>query len=709
MVRKRVPVRTQVSQTECGLACSLAILEYHGRYQNLKQARAIVTPGRNGLSVEEVRHLLATNGCTVGVFRASPSRLGELDMPAIVFWKNYHFVVLERLTDKYADLMDPDTGRRRVSRAEFDESFSRIVITAIPSPNFRSERRPFMDEWRLPGLRWDIRWGSLVSIIATTLGTYVLSLAVPMLTARMVDSATKGQSSLGMTVIAVALSAGIVCYIAAEALRAFASSRLVRALGSSMARSAFGHLLRLPLSFFSTRIPGELMQRLGALTFVRDALSNRIVQGLFDIGMTVAILGYVFHVSTMLGLLASGLMAALLLFLLASRTAMSRAIEEEIHALTVAQGAQYDAVSSIAQLKMGGYVKDMENRWSEDYDRSLGALHRRMMWQLGAVGSVTGAFQIFGPILMMLCGLQLNGSVTLGQVVAVTSVGSLIFGGVSGLLTAYTDLVTCSRYLRRVEDIMGTDVEPTGGSLTALPHGGISLRDVGFRYANEAAPVLQGLDIEIGDGELVALVGQSGSGKSTLAKLLCGLYHPTQGQIWIGGHPLQDYDLDELRRQIGYVPQDVSLHNGSLLENLAMGAGLTDDEVIARCRALDFLDFVDELPMGYRTLVSDLGANFSGGQRQRLAIARVLLRSPRIVVFDEATSSLDRMNERRVNRVLERLGCTRIVIAHRLETVQNADSIHVVDRGSLVERGTHDHLLKMQGTYASLYRNGVPA
>ncbi len=711
-MRRRVPVRIQASQTECGLAASLAVLAHHGRYQSVAAAREVCQPGRDGLSIAEIRYLLEHNGCRVKVFRAGSDRLAELELPVIVFWRNYHFLVLERIRNHVVDVMDPETGRRTLTREDFDQAYSQLAIAAVPGDRFITARKAWLHEWRLPGLHWNVDRAGLAIIAVITLCTYVLTLALPILTARAIDLATSGGIAMGwwwnVVLIVLACAGG---FVLAEVVRTAFTSVVVRRLGSGLMAGAFGRLLRLRLSFFSTRAPGELMQRLGSVNYVRDCLSNRIVQSVFDGGMTAVILGYIWFLSPTLGGLASVMVMGLVFFLMLTHAPLARAMDQEINALTLAQGVQYDAISGIAQLKMGGYQADMERRWRREYDRSLVALHRRMMWQMGLVGSVCSAFTIFGPITLLLSGLQLHaaGVIGLGETVAVLSLASMMFSGTTGLLAVYTDVLSCSRYLLRLEDIMVSELEPEGGSRTRLDDGVVEVRGLEFRYANEAQPVLHGLDFSVADGELAAVVGQSGSGKSTLAKILCGMYEPTAGEVLIGGHPLSEYRRSDLRRQIGYVPQEVTLHNGTILENLRMGSEMAEDDVVDRCRALGFLDFVDELPMGYRTLVADLGANFSGGQRQRLAIARVLLRSPRILIFDEATSALDRINEQRVNAVLRHLGCTRIVIAHRLETVQYADTIHVADRGSLVERGTHDTLLTHDGAYAELYREGVPA
>ncbi|QHO90100.1 cytolysin B transporter [Actinomyces sp. 432] len=709
-MRHRVPVRIQVSQTECGLACCLAVLEHLGCYRSFTDARRCLRPGRSGLSIIELQDYLRDNGCEARSYRAGTGRLTELPLPAIVFWEKSHFVVLEHLGRHRVGLMDPGLGRRTVSRAAFEESYSGVVLTATRGPGFQPRRRQPLHQWRLPGLTWDLDLASTGVIAATTVLTYLVTLVMPMITAHLVDQVTGAPAGAGMSArtLLLATAAAVVLYVAVEYVRTLATSRVVRRLGAGLMQTSFGHLLRLPLSYFATRVPGELMQRLAGVNYLRDTLSSQLVSSLFDLGTTVVVLGYIWVVSPQLGLAATAILVLLLTFLLLTRQPLSRAIDEEITALMEAQGVQYDAVSSIAQIKIGGYTTTMESKWRKEYDRSLTALHSRMRWQNGIVGSVSAAFQLFGPFTLLLYGTTLP-TTSLGQAVAVSSLAATMLAGVSGLLGAYTDFITCSNHLDRLEDIIDTAAEPTGGGRSVISDGRIELENLSFRYANESVPVLDGVSLTIRDGEMTALVGQSGSGKTTLAKVLCSLYAPSSGQVRIGGHLLEDYDRDVLRRHIGYVPQDVTLHNGTLMENLALGSDIPEEEIVRRCRSLGFLDFIDSLPMGYYTQVSDLGANFSGGQRQRLAIARALLRHPRIMVLDEATSALDRLNEHRVNKVLRDLGCTRVVIAHRLETVRSADTIYVMDSGRVVEHGTHQSLIQANSIYAALYKKGAAA
>ena len=246
--------------------------------------------------------------------------------------------------------------------------------------------------------------------------------------------------------------------------------------------------------------------------------------------------------------------------------------------------------------------------------------------------------------------------------------------------------------------------EATGRTKSDTPI--LSVKDLVVRYSTgsrNSVDAVRGVSFDLYPGQSLALVGESGSGKTTLGKIICSIYQPTSGTIRFGGVPVDDFDLAELRKEIGYIPQEGYLHNRTVAENLTLGTPATDEEAIALCRQLPFMDFIDALPMGYRTVISEMGANFSGGQRQRVAIAKALIRRPRILVLDEATSALDNANQRLVHSSIAELDCTQIIIAHRLSTVVNADHILVMADGRIEEFGTHDELAGRAGTYSRLF------
>jgi ABC-type bacteriocin/lantibiotic exporter with double-glycine peptidase domain len=450
------------------------------------------------------------------------------------------------------------------------------------------------------------------------------------------------------------------------------------------------------------------MFRLATTGFLRDALSSRILDGLLSAGLAAVLLGYVTVTSPTLGVVTAGLCGLSLVFLVATRSQLSQVMDAEIHHSTRSQAIQQDAVASVAVIKMGGYPLDFYHRWNREYTASLTAMRRRMVWEHGWVGGLTAALQVFSPLVLVLVGVHLfsRSQISLGEAVAVQSLGGLLFSLSGSVVHAYTEIVQCSRYLHRLADITGTPVEREGGSLTRLADSSIDVRDLHFAYTASSPAVLNGVSLSIEAGETVSIVGPSGSGKSTLAKHLCGLYCDDDERILLGGHPLADYDLNRIRTEIGYVPQDVSLHNGTLLDNLRLGNDRCDPDIVDFCRSLGFLGFIDELAMGYQTMVSDLGANFSGGQKQRIAIARALIAEPRILVLDEATSALDTVTEALVMAALGPLACTKVILAHRLATIRGSDRIYVMQAGRIAEVGCHEALLDAGGIYADLYRTG---
>lgn len=702
----RLPVRTQTTQSECGLCCCLALLEHSGHYASISEVRQEIQAGRDGTSLPLLKRFLESRGMTVRVFRANgPEALRKFDRPVMLHWEGRHYVLLERMRGQTAYLMDPAVGRRRVGWSEITESFSGVVLEATPTENVTPRTRPPLSEWRTA----PIPWGSVARPLAMSgllaVLLYLATLLLPVFTAKLVDAAVTGASSGLWQTALVVVPAAMVMFTCVHVLRAMILARLVVLMGGGLMEGVFRHLIRLPMEFFSVRAPGELMFRLASTNIIRDALSSRLVQAGLDIGLAITLLAYIATVNLWLFAVTAGAFGLTIGFLALTRASLHESLDSEISYLTQAQAVQHDALTSMAQLKMGGYAEGFYERWLAAYRRSLSAMARRMRLQMGWIGGVLAGIQTFVPILLLLVGLQMHagGAMSLGDTVAAQSLVAILFGLGPSIFQGYGEFVQSGRYLERIEDIVCSEPEPTGGRRTTLAGRDIALNGVSFAYATHSPKVLDGIDLVVPAGTTTSIVGPSGSGKSTLAKVVCGLYQVSDGTVRLGGVPLMEHDLLAVRRRIGYVPQEPGLHNGSIVENLALGSNLEHEEIIEFCRSLGFMDFVDAMPMGYRTVVSELGANLSGGQRQRVAIARALVNTPEIVVLDEATSALDTVTEAAVMRVIAELGCTRLVLAHRLTTIQHSSQILVLDQGRIAEVGTHDDLLDSNGLYAALY------
>lgn len=702
----RVPTIIQVTQTECGLCSCLAVLRYYGRAETLQSVRADLEAGRDGLGAGLLARFLRSRGMYTRVFRVRDLHgLTRLAGPVILYWEDYHFLVLERFDGQHAVVMDPSVGRRRLTAAELAKGFSGIAVHAQPGPGFvRLRRAPFAD-WRAVPLLADHTKGRIAAVGALSVTGYAAVLGIPMLTQWAVDRYQRWHGFGDTASLLFVILGAAVAYFAIQLARIVVLSTVVATLGRHLMTHTFTKLLSLPFKYFMVRPPGELLYRLGSVNSVRDVLSSRIAQGVLDVGTLVCVTVYLLVVEWRLGLIAIALFCVNAGYLLRTRTRVLEAIDAELSGLSKSQSAQLDAVVSIGTIKMGGYADEIVRNWSRDYGASLEAMQTRMRLQQGRVNGLTSVVQMFGPLLLLLASLYFvsHGAITIGGAIAVQAVSATYFALSTSVFQMYTELTEASRHLARLADIVQTPSEPPGGQLWTLRSTSIQLHRVSFRYTRHSGDVVRDLSLGIPAGSKVALVGRSGSGKSTLARLLCGLYEPTAGAVRIGGYDLRAYDRRFIRRHIGYIPQEIHLHNRTILDNLTLGQSIPEDVVRWYCEDVGILDFVEDLPMGLRTIVSEMGANFSGGQRQRLAIVRTLLQRPSIIVMDEATASLDTVNERRINEIIDRIGATRVIIAHRLATVRTADYVYVLDQGRLAEHGTHADLMRFGTVYPALY------
>ncbi len=703
-MRKKVRPYLQVTQTECGLCVARSMLHYHGRELSLPAIREVLEPGRDGLSLKEIGRVLGTFGLRTNMYRVKDVRgLDTLQVPFIAYWKGYHFVVVERLGEDSAVIVDPMAGRVTITREELEEEFTEYVMTATPGETFERKSLPVLWEWRNKPIWPRDTKPYYAGLIAVSILLFALSLSIPKLTQHLIDADDPADLSIGKLVLSVAAVA--VAFWLFQLIRANVTTTIVERASWSLMNQTFSHLMRLPIRYFTTRPPGELVYRLSSLNGVRDLIAYRISQGALDLVTALILLAYVYSVSWQLALVLTGLCVVVIALLTLSRRLSNSAMDEEVNYAGRSQAMQLDGIVSVSSIRMGTYVGDFLKEWRGLYQRAVAAMGRRMRIQNSRIGSAVTSVQMFGPLLVMAIGLHWvqSGQLTLGEAVASQTVAALVLSMGTSIYQCITEAMVASKYLERVDDVFSMDVEPPGGSRRELPDTSIALRDVDFAYTENSPLTLRSISLDIAARESVAVVGESGSGKTTLGKIICSLYEVSAGELTYGDIPVDEFHRDSLRSRIGYIPQECHLHNRTIVENLTIGSALPKDEAIRRSRELGFLEFVDDLPMGYHTVVSEMGANFSAGQRQRLAIAKALLRDPSILILDEATSALDNISQRRVHEAVAERACTQIIIAHRLSTVMHADRTFVMHDGEIVESGSHEELVDRNGYYTELY------
>ncbi|GAA3809924.1 peptidase domain-containing ABC transporter [Streptomyces phyllanthi] len=707
-MKGRIPQILQLTQTECGLCCVLMLLHFHGIKESLFSLRRQIEVGRDGVSLSQLRQILHTRGFETKLFRTNIPGMRGLKAPFIAYWESYHFVVVENVGRDFVTIVDPAVGRTRLPIQEFADSFSGIVLVATETANVVRAVTPQPSPW-LNFLRPLLASKSLIGLIlllSTTL--YGAVLGVPILTRRIVDAQLTGRLPSIEYLIVLALVLGALVYYLVSVSRVWITTRLSVRLGRIVMTDTFGRLLRLPYKFFSTRSPGELMYRLSSVNMIRDTVSAQLVGGVFDLGMLLFIAGYMLLESWELSLVALAFFGVIMATLILNRQGVGESVRNENTELSKSQSMQMEAVLSIVSLKLSGTEDRFLARWRKVYERSLTRLARRSLLQ-GRIDGVVAVIRVVAPLGILLYGMHLyrGGTISIGTVVAFQAISATFFSLASSVFGTYTQFLMVDSYLDRIQDIVHTDPEPDRAhGIKACLDGMLDVRGVGFSYTATSPQILQDVSFRAMPGQKIAIVGQSGCGKSTLGKILSGLYTPTSGEITYDGNLAEDYERKAFYGSFGYVPQEIILENKSVHENIAMDdEEITVADVEAAATAARIHEEIQQMPMGYNTLVSELGANFSGGQRQRIALARAFAKKPRVLVLDEATSSLDILNETRISDFLRTQECTSVVISHRLATIMDADEILVMKDGRIIERGTHEALCALNGHYCAMFES----
>lgn len=721
------PTIVQMDAVECGAACLVSILAFHGRHISIEEARRVCGVSRDGSSALQLTAAASNYGLKCEGYGVESADLRDLQLPGILYWGFDHFVVLEGWSRGRWRIMDPSIGHRWVSAAEFDEKFTGVVLELTPTADFRRGGRTRGVRGALVE-RMRGSWRVVVATAACGVLLAVPAFTLPALGAVYVDRVLlEGANGWLLPMILLTLAAMVV-----SAVLAYVQQQLLAKLEQRLAMTGaarfFDHLLRLPVDFYSHRYTGDIVQRLDAVELLAEAFASKIAPALVGLLTSTLFLVALFVIDKHLALIATGIIAVVILIVMRSGRALidrTRTLERDIG---LGAGTLSSGLAAIETVKSSGRENDLFARIADANART--ATSAQALEGLSTTLTAAPEFLVsllVSAIVLAFGGWQvMQGHITIGSLLAFQAILVVAMGPVLELASLGQEIQSLNATMVRIDDVLRHPCDPlalpvdpvervaapnvTEGSAphqqSALAADALEFRNVVFGYSEAAEPLIRDFTLRIAPGHRVAIVGVTGSGKSTAAKLAAGLYLPWSGEVLIDGRPLAAIPRHERATAIAVVGQTPILFAATLRDNLSMWDPLIPEEWMREATDDAGLAGLIDARGGLGMMIAEGGVNLSGGEAQRVEIARALSRRPSILILDEATSSLDATTESQIDRAIRRRGCACLVIAHRLSTIRDADEIVVLDRGVIVERGSHEELMALNGAYVAFVRDG---
>jgi ATP-binding cassette subfamily B protein len=704
---KQYPFYAQQSASDCGCACLVMIARHWGKRLAVNRVRDIANVNRNGASLRSLAAAAENIGFASKPVKASFDKLAQQSLPAIVHWEGKHYIVVYEINQKYVIVCDPAIGQIKIPHAEFKEKWTAYALLLQPTLGLKETKEEIGSVWRFYELIKP-HYKVLFEVFMASILLQVFGLITPLFTQLLLDKVIVQGSVSTLNAVGLGLLIFGFFGIAVNAVRQYLLYHTANRISVAMLVGFLKHTFSLPLSYFESRYVGDITSRIQENQKIQSFLTGETLSIILDLITIVVYLTVMFWYNWQLTLLVLLIVPPFFILALASTSILRKMSREIFNAGAEQNSYLIQSLTGIRSVRSMAIEHTVRWRWEELLNNVIKKSFRAQI--IGTrLQIISGSIDTISSTALLWFGayLVIQNQLTIGQLIAFNMLmGNVIspFKRLSGVWNQFQEIMISTE---RINDVLEAETEE---DLLASPRrhisklrGHIRFDNVTFRYHPESEiNVLENLSFEILPEQTIAVVGRSGSGKTTLSKLMLGLYPPTDGKVLIDGQDVSKVSLKSLRRQIGVVDQDTFLFGGTIRENISVAhpeAPLEEITEAARLAGAD--EFIQQLPMGYETQIGEGGGMLSGGQRQRLVIARALLGNPQLLIFDEATSSLDAETERIIQNNLKTIlkGRTSLIIAHRLSTVRNADLILVLDKGVLIESGTHDELIAQKGHY----------
>lgn len=710
-MQKRVRFVEQSEHSECGITSVTMLLNYLGVNISLNSLRDKYGVPKGGNTLFHLKSILQEFGISTSGYRVSGLEFfKENNNPCILFWDHRHYVVFEKIIWNKVVIVDPAQGRKKYSYKEFSEHFSNMVLfptdidkTIIKNIKEEKEKNVLIDLLTKQKIK-------IIGLILLTILIQFFALGIPVITQRAVDNYMLLSQDMAILEVMIWIGAVFLTYYTLQVGRTLIVAKFQNFFERHLMTEFMKKIMSLPLNFFVNRSTGDLIFRSNLTTYIQQLLSSQLVTTVIDIVFVIAYLYLMISYSLELTIISMLGISIIVISSFINTKRYQNLTDKELLLHSKVHRTLVELFEGMETVKSIGAEKQFYEDWEKNFSEQL-KVQMSKNRTLGFIGNISTATQFTMPLTIIGIGIYgiSNNTLSVGELISFNAIATAFVTPIVTIMGAFSSIMLLRSYFGKLSEILeqkvATDDEKT--SFEEM-YESIELRNVSFQYSKFEEPILKNINLSIGKNEKVAIVGPSGSGKSTLVKVLSGLYSPSEGEVLLNGKNIKELSQNSIRQKVSMVNQNPAIFNMSLKENILMNkTGVSDDTFLKAVDDARVDEIIQTLPMGFETQISEGGMNLSGGQMQRIAIARAIVNQPELMIMDEPTSALDNISENYIMNRVKEYNFPCVVVSHRLNTIQHFDRVIVMYQGKIVEEGSHQELMKKNGLYSYIYSGNL--